>query len=282
MDAKYSGRFAPSPTGPLHLGSLITAVASYLDARASGGSWRLRIDDIDPPRHDQTSFESIPSCLQAHGLTWDGDVIRQSLRRSTHDQYLKELEHQGLTFTCVCTRTSLGSLGQCEADCSSRRHRTGSVRFKVPDDLPNILDDLILGSRVTPRLPANFVIRRRDGLIAYQLATAVDDLDELYTHVIRGADLLESGYRQMAIQSALGRQSPRYGHIPILYDQQGNKLSKQTGAAPVDIQTPDQNLKFALRFLNQSTALSDTSSVRDILEHAIDHWNPKAIAPPGV
>ena len=271
-DLMYRGRFAPSPTGPLHMGSLVTALGSFLDARSHHGEWYLRIDDIDPPRHDKRSFESIPRCLESHGLVWDGDIILQSQRREAHEDYLSKLRHEGYLFDCLCTRATLGERGACVSSCRGHKNIDGSVRFHLPIDAPEILDDLFLGQEHTDSLPENFIVKRRDGLIAYQLATAVDDLDEGYTHVIRGSDLLESSLRQMVIHQALRRPSPEYGHLPIVTDKAGIKLSKQTGALAVDQNTPISNLRDALAFLKQPSPPKDIDRVDDILHHAIINW----------
>lgn len=275
----YRGRFAPSPTGPLHSGSLVAAVASFLDARANGGHWWLRIDDIDPPRHDLNSFISIPECLRIHGLHWDNDTLQQSKRQEVYEAYLDQLKGEGLLFTCVCTRLTLGKLGQCEADCASRTHSEGSLRFNVPSDAPQSIDDLILGQQTASERPNNFVVKRKDGAISYQLATAVDDLDEAYTHIIRGADLLESSFRQKAIQQVLKRPSPQYGHVPIVTDSEGYKLSKQNGARGIDIRRPVQNLRDALSFLRQPAPPEAVEHIADVLEFAQEHWDTSALSP---
>ena len=260
------------------MGSLVTALASFLDARSNEGQWRLRIDDIDPPRHDKPSFESIPLCLENHGLIWDGPIILQSERREAHEDALSKLRDTGHLFDCLCTRPTLGELGACVSGCMHRTDIEGSIRFHLPNDTPNLVNDLLLGEQRASALPSNFIVKRRDGLIAYQLATAIDDLDEGYTHVIRGSDLLESSFRQMMIHQALGRQSPEYGHLPVVTDQSGNKLSKQTGAQAINIDTPNTNLRRALAFLGQPTPTEDMDYVEDILHHAIVNWQRDALS----
>ena len=269
----YKGRFAPSPTGPLHFGSLIAALASYLDARAHKGVWQLRLDDIDPPRHDPTSFTSIPNCLEQHGLYWDNDMLMQSKRRDAHESYISSLSANGRVFRCLCTRATLGHLGQCEFDCQLSQHNEGSWRLALSGETMNGFDDLVLGSQAPTDMPQNFVVKRRDGLLAYQLATAVDDIDEGYTHIIRGSDLLGSTFRQMAIHSALGQTSPKYGHLPIATDPMGNKLSKQTGAPAIDTNTPVENLRSALTFLNQASPPRSCKTPTDILAFGTEHWD---------
>ena len=268
----YKGRFAPSPTGPLHFGSLVAALASFLDARFNQGTWQVRLDDIDPPRHDPSSFQTIPDCLEQHGLLWDKDLILQSSRKETHEFYISELRRAGHIFTCTCTRTTLGPLGQCQSDCHEKRHEQGSIRLHLGDAPASGFTDLVLGPQIPSLMPKNFVVKRRDGLIAYQLATAVDDMDEGYTHIIRGSDLLDSTFRQMAIHKALGKLSPRYGHLPLVTDSLGNKLSKQAGAQAVDVVRPVANLRLALDFLNQPSPPTAAKSISDVLNFAIEHW----------
>ena len=268
----YKGRFAPSPTGPLHFGSLVAALASFLDARFNQGTWQVRLDDIDPPRHDRSSFRAIPDCLEQHGLLWDNGLILQSRRKEAHESCISELRRAGHIFTCICTRTTLGPLGQCQADCSEKQHEQGSIRLHLSDAPAPNFTDLVLGPQIPTLMPKNFVMKRRDGLIAYQLATAVDDIDEGYTHIIRGSDLLDSTFRQMAIHEALGKLSPRYGHLPLVTDSLGNKLSKQAGAQAVDVARPVANLRLALDFLNQPSPPTTAKSLDDVLHFATEHW----------
>ena len=268
----YKGRFAPSPTGPLHFGSLVAALASFLDARFNQGTWQVRLDDIDPPRHDRSSFQAIPDCLEQHGLLWDNDLILQSRRKEAHESCISELRRAGHIFTCICTRITLGPLGQCQADCSEKQHEQGSIRLHLSDAPAPNFTDLVLGPQIPTLMPKNFVMKRRDGLIAYQLATAVDDIDEGYTHIIRGSDLLDSTFRQMAIHEALGKLSPRYGHLPLVTDSLGNKLSKQAGAQAVDVARPVANLRLALDFLNQPSPPTTAKSIDEVLHFATEHW----------
>lgn len=269
----YKGRFAPSPTGPLHFGSLIAALASFLDARAHKGVWQVRLDDLDPPRHDPASFESIPNCLEHHGLYWDSEMIRQSSRRKAHESYIRDLTAAGRVFVCRCTRATLGHFGQCESDCIVRQNEEGSLRLALTGDTTLDFVDLILGQQIPNEMPENFVVQRRDGLIAYQLATALDDVDEGYTHIIRGRDLLNSTFRQIGIQKALDKPSPLYGHLPLATDSQGNKLSKQGGAPAIDTAKPVDNLRSALGFLNQATPPASCRTLKDLLDFATEHWD---------
>ncbi len=205
-------------------------------------------------------------------MLWDNDLILQSGRKETHEFYISKLRNAGHIFSCTCTRTTLGPLGQCQSDCHEKRHGQGSIRFHLSDVTASGFTDLVLGHQVPTVMPKNFVMKRRDGLISYQLATAVDDIDEGYTHIIRGSDLLDSTFRQMAIHEALGKLSPRYGHLPLVIDSLGNKLSKQAGAQAVDVARPIANLRLALDFLNQPSPPSAAKSIGDILNFATEHW----------
>ncbi len=220
----YIGRFAPSPTGPLHAGSLIAALASYLDARHSGGTWQLRIDDIDPPRQIPGAVESIIESLQSHGLKHDGDVIFQSQHSEQYDHALARLTASGHLFRCQCTRTTLGPGGVCIKHCNAPVDQPASLRIRVPANVVIEFDDVLLGpQRFTKAdLPDNFIVRRRDGLFAYQLAAAIDDAAPATSHVIRGRDLLDSTPRQRFIQQCLGLDAPFYGHLPILMGPDGH------------------------------------------------------------
>ncbi len=278
---RYSGRFAPSPTGPLHAGSLIAALASYLDARAAGGQWLLRIDDIDPPRAMAGATERIVACLHAHGLIHDAAIRYQSERNQAYDAALATLAEHGHTFHCSCTRRSLGPTGDCVADCATRETPTEpqtSVRIRVPKDWHDRFDDALLGTQHTAlgASCSNFILKRRDGLYAYQLACAVDDGAPDISHVIRGADLLSSTHRQRWVQTCLGLTPPVYGHLPVVTDPAGNKLSKQTGAPPLDNDAAAANLRRALSFLGQPEPPPD-ADVAQILSTAVMHWSPAAI-----
>lgn len=200
-------------------------------------------------------------------------MIMQSKRREAHESYISALSADGRVFRCLCTRATLGHLGQCESDCQLSQHNEGSRRLALPGETLSGFNDLVLGSQAPTDMPQNFVVKRRDGLLAYQLATAVDDIDEGYTHIIRGSDLLSSTFRQMAIHSALGQTSPKYGHLPIATDPMGNKLSKQTGAPAIDTKTPVENLRSALAFLNQTPPPPSCKTPTDLLTFGAEHWN---------
>ena len=270
----YLGRFAPSPTGDLHQGSLVAALASFLDARHQGGAWTLRFDDIDPPRQVAGSIESITEALLRHGLIADGPAQFQSKHTTRYLEALDRLCDHGVTFVCRCTRATLGDNGACIDDCDAQSHSEGSIRLRSPKGvLPDFVDICSEQRISSATYPANFVIRRRDGLFAYQLATAIDDALDGFTHVVRGGDLQTSTHRQLYIQQLLSLESPQYGHITIIKDHHGNKLSKQTGAEPISATDPTANIRSALALLNQEPPPSDCQTVSDLLAWAITHWN---------
>ncbi|HEX7013498.1 MAG TPA: tRNA glutamyl-Q(34) synthetase GluQRS [Steroidobacteraceae bacterium] len=283
----YRGRFAPSPTGPLHFGSLVAATASYLCARAAGGAWLVRIEDIDPPREVPGSADQILATLEAFGFEWTESILRQSTRTEAYEAALAELQAGGWTFVCSCSRTDLKRAqpegrdpsdelyypGWCRNGTSASERR-GAIRFRVPPGAV-CFDDQIQGPQCfdPAREVGDFVVRRRDRLFAYQLATALDDAAQRITHVVRGADLLSSTARQMLVQRALGLPSPVYAHLPVVTDTQGIKLSKSTGAAAIDARKPELELWRALDFLRQEPPHElSRARVGTLWEWAIEHW----------
>jgi glutamyl-Q tRNA(Asp) synthetase len=266
----YRGRFAPSPTGPLHLGSLLAALASFLDARAHGGAWLLRIEDIDPPREVAGATDAILRSLEAHGLLWD-ELHLQSTRLASYDAALETLDAAGLLFRCACTRASLAGDGFCGGRCDPSPGKRCSIRLRLEGARP--FEDIILGPCGEEPLPPDVILRRRDGLHAYALAVAVDDAAQEISHVLRGQDLLEHTPVQRAVIGALGQDSPAYGHVPVLVDDAGNKLSKQTGARPLDDDRALGNLRMVLRLLGQASATADAADPRELLGVAVAHWD---------
>jgi glutamyl-Q tRNA(Asp) synthetase len=268
------GRFAPSPTGPLHLGSLLAATASYVDAHARGGVWRLRIDDLDTYRNDSAAEAQILSALDAHGLHWDGAVQHQSAHTTAYHDALSALSDQ--TFYCNCSRRSLRELSVYPGTCRAHREpRAGcAVRIAV-DDAEIAFTDLIMGQQVC-RLGeqvGDFIIRRRDGLIAYQLATAVDDGSGDITHVVRGSDLLDITARQIFLMQRLNLQPPAYAHVPTLVYPSGQKLSKQHGAKPIESAQAGDNLILVLGALGlEVTGELIGAPVEQLLSWAVAHW----------
>ena len=274
----YRGRFAPSPTGPLHAGSLVAALASFLDARHQSGVWRLRFDDIDPPRAVAGSEQNIVAALRGHGLHWDEPILYQSERSEKYESALQTLWQLGYLFRCICTRTTLSGAGTCGQDCRNADYPATlghSLRVRViPERLQNFTDRFMGEQAVaTGGVPADFIVKRRDGLFAYQLAAAVDDALPHVTHVVRGDDLLTSTHRQRWLQQLLGLTSPNYAHVGVVCDHAGNKLSKQTGAEALNVSAAAENLRDALRHLRQQPPPASAKTVIDLLGFAIEHWS---------
>lgn len=263
---QYRGRFAPSPTGELHFGSLVAALASWLRARNRHGEWLLRVDDIDPPREVAGSTGSILSTLAQLGLVADAPPLHQSRRGEAYAQALRQLQDDGLAFPCWCSRTDLEAAGAVHRDgrCISGRHddREPAWRLRVPD-LDIAFDDGLQGpQRQNVRSAVgDFVLRRADGLWSYQLACVVDDAFQGITEVVRGCDLLDSTPRQILLQRLLGLPTPAYLHLPLAVDAQGRKLSKSIDAPAVDVADPRAALASALCFLGQAVPeASDTTT----------------------
>lgn len=281
--APYCGRFAPSPTGPLHLGSLLTAVASWLDARAAQGAWHVRMEDIDPPREVPGADTLILRCLEVHGLTWDGPVVYQSQRTAAYEAALATLAAAGLIYACDCPRKVLRAQGgPYPGICRNRRAPPSgahALRLRVPPPGADQIAfrDRLRGLQVSALQsdPGDFVIRRRDGLWAYQLAVVVDDGALGATDIVRGEDLLSSTARQLYLQHCLGLPTPRYLHLPLIKDAAGHKWAKQTGAPGLDLAQPEANLAQALALLDLPSAPGAPCEAQ--LELALDHWKPKAL-----
>ena len=254
-DSPYRGRFAPSPTGPLHAGSMLAAVGSWLLARRSGGEWLLRIEDIDPPREIAGAAASQLATLAAFGLRHDGEVAYQSQRGHLYRDALHRLMARGQAFECHCSRADLAASGGIHRRCVATSPRPDpAIRLRVPDDCAIAFEDAVHG-RIVQQLDrdvGDFVLLRADGLWAYQLAVVVDDAEQGITDVVRGADLLDSTPRQLLLQRALGLPTPRYAHLPLLLDDSGRKLSKSDAAMPVDADDPMPTLRILWRCLGQS------------------------------
>jgi len=273
----YRGRFAPSPTGPLHLGSLIAALASYLDARHHGGTWLVRMDDLDPPREEPGAADSILESLQQHGLHWDEDVLYQGTRAAAYTDALAALGEAGLLFACDCTRARLSGAGNCLGNCRERQDNISgarSIRVNVPPQCRIRFPDLLQGTQqvaLGAGLP-DFILRRKDGLHAYQLAVVVDDAAQGITHVVRGSDLLDSTARQVYLQQCLGLPSPHYGHLPVITNREGQKFSKQNLSPPLDNSSAAHNLRLALRFLHQPEPPQAIGEAAALLNWATPRW----------
>lgn len=279
----YIGRFAPSPTGPLHFGSLLAAIASYLDARANNGLWLVRMEDLDPPREPAGAGELILQQLRSLGLEWDGDVLHQSSRLEAYEQILQQLHKRNLCYNCDCSRSQVKAMGNVyNGSCRVRCLPTGqesAIRLKT-EALDIAIDDLIQGhyGQNLAREVGDFVIRRKDGLFAYQLAVVIDDELQNISHIIRGFDLIDSTPRQIYLQGLLNFKQPRYGHIPIIVNQQGQKLSKQHFAPAIDTDNALSLIHRALRFLGQAPPEpGQFSDPQALLCWAIENWDIQAV-----
>jgi len=279
------GRFAPSPTGPLHLGSLLAAVGSCLDARANGARWLVRMEDLDTPRVVPGCAGQMLRTLEAFGFEWDGDVLYQGTRREAYREALEALRSAGRIFECGCSRKDLSAAGDdapgYPGTCRRGTTRPGphSLRFRV-DDSAIYFDDLFLGRQHFNLAECgDVVVQRRDGLASYQLAVVVDDAFQGVTRVIRGADLVSSTPWQMDMQSALGLMQPIYGHLPLVTEPDGSKLSKSRRAIPLDPAAAPRALTATLTLLSQTPpAELARAPVREIWNWAKAHWNPQALA----
>lgn len=277
----YVGRFAPSPTGPLHIGSLATAVASFLHARQAQGAWLVRIEDIDPPREVAGASDAILRTLEAFELTWDGTVVYQSARRGLYESAVERLLQEGRAFHCSCTRGDLradneGAVGPYPGTCRHRtRHeRATAVRVRVDGATEPFVDGL--QGPVAPSLATttgDYVIRRRDGLPAYHLAVVSDDAAQGVTTVVRGVDLLDSTAVHRHLQRALGIEPPEYFHVPVVIGPDGQKLSKQTGAIPIGVADPASGARRVLAALGAMLpAELRGAPPRDLWTWAVANW----------
>ena len=282
LNTAYIGRFAPTPSGYLHFGSLVAALASYLDARAVGGRWLLRMEDLDPPREMPGAQAAIVESLQRYGFEWDGEMQRQSERHDAYERVIERLLREGLAYPCQCSRKQLEAWpsaypGFCRD--ANQPLENAAIRLRVPH-LEYRFTDRVQGEygQHLGRDVGDFVIRRRDGLFAYQLAVVLDDAWQGVTDVVRGADLLDSTPRQLYLQELLGLPQPRYLHVPLIIQPDGHKLGKSYRSPPL---RPDEAVPLllrALRALGQSTApeLKDASP-RELLVWATPRWNAERI-----
>ena len=269
-----AGRFAPSPTGKLHFGSLVSALASYLDARHRNVGWRVRVEDIDPPREVKGSAASILEDLHRLGLSPDGAVLYQSSRAPAYRRAEEKLLAEGRAFWCGCSRSELPANGVYPGTCRNglpAGKSARALRLKVEDKEVHFVD-LVQGDQSENLCESvgDFVIRRADGYPAYQLAVVVDDAFQSIDRVVRGADLLSSTARQIWLQQCLSLPTPEYAHVPLVTDGLGRKLSKQFRSDPVRDLPANQALKLALEFLGQTTC--DSENTRLILEAAVANW----------
>jgi glutamyl-Q tRNA(Asp) synthetase len=290
--ARYRGRFAPSPTGPLHFGSLVAALASCCDARAVGGEWLLRIEDVDAPRVREGAEAQILAALDRYGFAWDGGIVRQSDRLPLYADALARLRAAGHAYACACTRRELESAplgiagervypGNCRDGIALSRgpRRQRAWRVRVGDAQVECADRLqCIQRQALARDVGDFVVKRADGLFAYQLAVVVDDAEQGVTAVVRGADLLSSMPRQVLLQKLLGLPTPSYLHVPIAINAAGEKLSKQTRAAALP-DSPLPTLLAAWRFLGQEPPADTPADVGEFWRWARASWKVSRLPP---
>ncbi len=282
----YTGRFAPSPTGLLHIGSLLTAVASYADARSNGGKWLVRMEDLDPPREMAGAASHILHTLEAFGFEWDGEVAYQSRRYALYEETLCRLKSAGLVYPCHCSRKDWQAAAAHGADgfvyngrCRHPGQRPAlqgkqpAWRIRVPDRVIGFSDGIV-GDYVQNLAGdiGDFVLLRADGYWAYQLAVVADDAEQGVTHIVRGQDLLVSTPRQIYLQQCLGVPTPQYAHLPLLTNAQGQKWSKQTLAPALDLNRREQLLRQVFRYLNLPEA-PETDRPAELLDWAVAHWD---------
>ncbi len=290
INKPYIGRYAPSPTGPLHFGSLVAAVASYLDARSHDGRWLLRMEDLDKPREMPGAADDILHMLEAYGFEWDGSILYQSERHDRYQSVLDRLIAADWVYPCNCSRREVTEIaragidgpvypGTCRNGLSHKR-AARAWRFKT-DAAHLVFKDQIQGmfDHRMQQDVGDFILKRADGQFAYQLAVVVDDADQGITHVVRGADLLNSSSRQILLQYGLHLPSPHYAHIPVVAGPDGQKLSKQTHAHPIGNQNAAEMLCFAYRFLgmNVPDELAQ-QSLSAIWLWGLQHWEIDKVA----
>lgn len=277
MSSPYRGRFAPSPSGPLHFGSLVAALGSFLQARSQGGQWLVRIEDIDTPRNVAGAADGILRDLEHLGLYWDESVACQSANHRRHRDALAQLQRAGASFRCACSRREVGPgpyRGTCRNGITGGR-RPRSVRLRATDR-PITIEDAVQGTyrQNLATEVGDFVILRSDGIVAYHLAVTVDDDADAITEVVRGSDLLSSTPRQVQILQSLGLPVPRYAHLPVVVNDSGQKLSKQTHAQAISTRRPGALLWEGLQFLGQQPPrdLADEDATT-VLDWAVNAWS---------
>lgn len=279
----YRGRFAPSPSGPLHFGSLVAAVGSFLEARTHRGQWLLRMEDIDPPREQPGAAAHILQTLETYGFEWDSPVLYQSTRSAAYESAISTLREHGMLYPCACSRKEVADsalrgiegpvyAGTCRNGLHGRKIRAWRIRT---DAAETAFEDALQGrqAQALQRDIGNFILKRADGLYAYQLAVVIDDAFQGITHIVRGSDLLDSTPRQIYLQHRLDLPTPHYAHLPVAVNAQGEKLSKQTLAPPLDTMRPATALWHALAFLHQQPPAGlMRAPVAELWTWALRHW----------
>ncbi|MGI9897049.1 tRNA glutamyl-Q(34) synthetase GluQRS [Vibrio natriegens] len=271
----YVGRFAPSPSGPLHFGSLVAALGSYFQAKANHGSWLVRIEDLDPPREMPGATQAILEALQAYQLHWDGEVVYQSQRHHLYQAQIDTWLENGDAYYCQCTRKQIKQHGGFyPGTCRDKNLKEGAIRLKMTKPIASFFD-LKHGTIQIPEQLVNedFIIKRRDGLFAYNLAVVLDDIDQGVTEVVRGADLIEPTGRQISLYQILAQPEVSYLHLPLAIDNNGNKLSKQNHATAIDIDNPKPALLKAMTFLGFDIPEEiRASDITNILRWGSENW----------
>ena len=282
---QYRGRFAPSPTGPLHFGSLIAAVASYLEARTQKGEWLVRMEDVDEARNQLDAADNILLTLDNYGFEWDGDILYQTNRKEAYAEALHQLETQDLIYRCICSRKDIHQQAQqgkygfiYPGTCEHLQHppqTEHALRIKTHNEKIEFTDAIMgfYGHQLKSEI-GDFIIRRRDGLFAYQLAVVVDDEFQNITEIVRGYDLLDSAPRQIHLQQCLDFSTPAYAHLPIAVNNRGDKLSKQTGAPGINVKADIGMLVNSMNFLGQVMPVEfKKASLKTFWEWAFENWD---------
>ncbi|MCL1076665.1 tRNA glutamyl-Q(34) synthetase GluQRS [Parashewanella spongiae] len=279
MPSQYLGRFAPSPSGSLHFGSLVAALGSYLRARSVNGKWLLRIEDIDPPREVAGAADDIMRTLEAFGLYWDETALYQSQRIDAYEAQLEQLRLNNQAYYCQCTRKQIKAMGGVyDGRCFETRSAQGAIRVRNSAGVSQF-NDMLKGQVNTDAHFAkeDFIIKRSDGLQAYQLAVVLDDAYQGITEVVRGSDLLEVTCRQLSLYQIFELSAPNWIHLPLACTKPGFKLSKQNSATAVDAKHPHESLQLALQFLNQKTVEYHTD-ISLMIEQAVKQFQLKDIS----
>lgn len=278
----YRGRFAPSPSGPLHFGSLVAALGSYLDAKAHNGAWLVRIEDIDTPRVVAGSDSLILRTLENYGLYWDGSIRYQSECLNHYQEVLNTLTNAKQVYACKCTRKEIKLHGGFyTGHCRDLELAFEQQALRLKQSLPTYqFNDLFKGNIIVESKFAeeDYIIKRRDGLFAYQLVVVLDDIEQQVSHIVRGADLLFPTVRQISLYKLLGAKVPQFGHLPLAVAEPGFKLSKQNYAAAIDMDKPQQTLLAALNFLGLDTETQlKSATVEEIIQWAVNTWQRELV-----
>lgn len=278
LSGAYRGRFAPSPSGPLHFGSLIAALASFLDAKSQSGQWLVRIEDIDTPRIVKGASDLILKTLDAYGLHWDEEVCYQSNQLDFYQDHLQPLLNAKQLYACQCTRKQIKALGGTYNNaCRDINLPFENQAVRIKQNYPvKTFNDAVQGDVLVSESFAteDYILKRRDGLFAYQLVVVLDDINQDITHIVRGADLLEPTVRQISLFKQFSKNIPNFAHVPLAVAEPGFKLSKQNYAPSIDISKPQLALYDALRFLGQNPPTDLLHlTVTELIHWAITHWD---------